>query len=347
MRLWYDAINWMNRDWSDRTQRCLFPKPDEALERGKLTRLDMINLAQIEQWIDEVLALNSTGRSTGTLPSYIPELARVNPQQLSIHIQCLDGTGGSWGTPDRSLPFMSAIKPFILLYVLEQFGIVEVEKMVGTLPSKMPYNSLEQLEIDEGFPRNPMINSGAIALCSALPGDSAIQKCDRFLEWLNRYGDVRLILDRQLLASVESLPNLRNQALTQKLAESGYLRSSETIALDTYQQVCCLSGTLAELSQLGLGLVALQGRVNPAHQERVLQLIKTCGLYEYSEQFAIEIGLPTKSGVSGVLLALVPEWGAIAIYSPLLDPTGNSVMGLALLRRMVRDSKPFLFSGES
>ncbi|MDJ1183177.1 glutaminase [Roseofilum casamattae] len=296
----------------------------------------MIDLSRIEQWINEVLALHSTGNCTGTLPSYIPELARVNPQQLSISIQCLDGRNSSWNAPDRPLPLMSAIKPFILLYVLEEFGTVEVEKMVGTLPSQMPYNSLEQLEIDEGFPRNPMINSGAIALCSTLPGESAAQKCDRFREWLNEYGSVRLTLNRQLLASVESLPNLRNRALTEKLAESGYLRSSETIALDTYQQVCCLSGTLAELSQLGLGLVAPQGRVNPVHQEWVIRLIKTCGLYEYSEQFAIEIGLPTKSGVSGVLLSLVSEWGAIAIYSPLLDAIGNSVMGLALLRRITQ-----------
>ena len=104
--------------------------------------------------------------------------------------------------------------------------------------------------------------------------------------------------------------------------------------MDTYQQACCLSSSLEDLVQLGLGLVNPQGKIQSEHQSWVTELMQTCGLYEYSAEFASLVGLPTKSGVSGVLLSLVPQQGAIAIYSPLLDSMGNSVVGMALLKRI-------------
>jgi len=290
--------------------------------------LNSITQSTVEQWLTDIERLDLSGE----LPSYIPQLAKVDPQHMGIYIQSLDRPGYGWG--ERDVPLMSVIKPFVLLYALEQIGMDKIKAIVGHLPSDFPYNSVEQLQLDKGFPRNPMINSGAIALCSHLPGLTGIEKCQKFCDWLNDYGQTGLFLDGQLLASVESLPNRINQNLTKILAQSGNLGSSEAVALDTYQRVCCLSSSLADLVQLGLGLIDPQARTNSGHQLWVTELIQTCGLYEYSREFSRLVGLPTKSGVSGVLLSLIPQQGAIAIYSPLLDSTGNSVVGMALLKQI-------------
>jgi len=296
-----------------------------------MSDLNTITLSRVEQWLAKIQQLELLGK----LPSYIPILAQVDPQGMGIYIQSLDRPGYGWGA--SYVPLMSVIKPFILLYALEEFGIEKIKLIVGNLPSDLPYNSVEQLQADGGFPRNPMINSGAIALCSHLPGSTGIEKCNNFRDWLNQYGQTNLCLDRQLLASVESLPNVINQNLTQHLARSGYLGSSQAVALDTYQRVCCLSSSLEELVKLGVGLIDPQAQIKSEHQLWVIELMQTCGLYEYSAEFARLVGLPTKSGVSGVLLSLVPQQGAIAIYSPPLDSTGNSVVGMALLKRIAAD----------
>ncbi|MDJ1179599.1 glutaminase [Roseofilum sp. BLCC_M91] len=290
--------------------------------------LNSITQSTVEPWLTDIERLDLSGE----LPSYIPQLAQVDPQHMGIYIQSLDCPGYGWG--ESSVPLMSVIKPFVLLYALEQLGIDKIKRIVGHMPSDLSYNSVEQLQADGGFPRNPMINSGAIALCSHLPGSTGMEKCQKFCDRLNKDGQTHLFLDRQLLASVESLPNVINQELTKLLAQSGYLGSSEAVALDTYQRVCCLSSSLADLVKLGLGLIDPQGQTQSEHQLWVTQLIQTCGLYEYSTEFSRLVGLPTKSGVSGVLLSLVPQQGAIAIYSPLLDSTGNSVVGMALLKRI-------------
>lgn len=293
-----------------------------------MKHLNTISRSLIEQWLTEIGQLNLSG----SLPRYIPQLAQVDPRHMGIYVQSLERPGYGWG--ESYVPLMSVIKPFVLLYALEQFGLVKIKTIVGDLPSDLPYNSVEQLQVDGGFPRNPMINSGAIALCSHFPGATGIAKCEQFCNWLNDYGQTQLFLDRQLLASVESLPNAINQNLTQLLAQSGYLGSSEAVALDTYQRVCCLSSSLEDLVQLGLGLINSQAKIDLEHQLWVTELMQTCGLYEYSSAFSRLVKLPTKSGVSGVLLSLVPPQGAIAIYSPRLDSTGNSVVGMALLKRI-------------
>ncbi len=293
-----------------------------------------LSLTQLISSGDRILTDMRAEDFRGSLPTYIPCLATVNPDQIAVNIQGVNGLVYSWGNGAIAVPLMSVIKPFILLYFLECFGIDQLRKRVGDLPSALPYNSLEQLELDGGFPRNPMINSGAIALCSHLPGATADQKCSNFSQWLNDYGQTHLFLDQETLLSVQSLPNLINQNLTKKLAENGCLGSAETVAINTYQQLCCLAGNLKELGQLGLGLVRETSVINPEHLAWVRRLMLTGGLYEYSAEFSRLVGWPTKSSVSGLLLSVITAEGAIAIYSPLLDSMGNSVMGMELLKQL-------------
>ncbi|MCU0569575.1 MAG: glutaminase, partial [Oculatellaceae cyanobacterium Prado106] len=249
----------------------------------------------------------------------------INEQMFSepINEQTLVG-----GVEDCRFPLMSLIKPFTLLYRLQQLGEEQVLHLIDVQSSEYPFNSLAQLELDQGKPRNPMINSGAIALAALLPGQTVSERCDHFCQWLNQLSGSHLTLDQPMLASVESLPNPINRAIAHLLKQAGHIDSIET-ALDTYQRICCFSGTVDDLAKLGLLLARPHARLKPTHQRMVNAVMLTCGLYEDSPRYAVQIGLPMKSGVSGGLLAIVPGEGAIACYSPPLDRAGNSVRGIA------------------
>lgn len=298
------------------------------------SRLAGLTQAQLDAWVEKAQTLSSRGQ----LPDYIPLLAQANPSWFALQIQCTDGQIYTKGDVTLSFPLMSVVKPFVLLFSLEQLGTQRVLSQVGFKPSREPFNSLKQLEADGGWPRNSMLNSGAIVLASLLPGKDARSRCSNLCQWLNQYSDCHLFLDEAMLSSVRSVPNQRNLAIATLLAESGYLDGVET-ALDTYNHVCCLSGTVADLAHLGMLLVHAQGGILPEHRHTVLTLMTTCGLYQASSHFASEVGLPTKSGVSGAIVSVVPSQGAIACYSPPLDQAGNSVAGLFLLQQLARSDR--------
>ena len=274
----------------------------------------------------------------GQIAQRIPLLAKTNPGWFAVHIHTQTGQSFSLGDIDRPFPLMSAIKPFQLLYLLEQVGLDTVFHWVGIQPSDAPFNSLEQLTLDGGRPRNPMINSGAITLSDKLPGKDGHDRCQRFCKWLNQQAGTCLTLDEIMLASVRSGSREPNQALVQLLAEAKQLNHPE-MALDTYEQICCLSGQVTDLARLGMLLAIDRPSIAFQHRCAVNALMLTCGLYQASALYAVQIGLPMKSGISGALLAVVPRQGAIACYSPALDQVGNPIGGLALVEVLSQELK--------
>ncbi|TRU09676.1 glutaminase [Microcystis ichthyoblabe FBCC-A1114] len=288
-----------------------------------MNRLARLRVEDIQAWIGEVHLLDRKGQT----PYYIPVLNRVNPEVFALQIHCFEGEILSWGDETVTFPLMSVIKPFLLLYLLNHLGEDAVFRRVGKQASSYPFNSLTQLQEDSGFPRNPLINSGAIALADLLGGETPESRCENLLLWLNKMGNCQLFLDRSVLESVHSYPNVHNQALSLELEKNGYI-SHRYLALETYNRICCLSGKIADLTNLGkLILAAPFGKI-------ILEIMTNCGLYEASEKFAIEVGFPTKSGVSGALLSILSDEGVIACYSPLLNEQGNSVLGLDLLTKL-------------
>jgi glutaminase len=277
----------------------------------------------------------------GKLPQYIPLLAQANLNWLAVQIQIM-GKNYTTGDVHLTFPLMSVVKPLVLLFLLQHLGAELVFSHVGMEPSNLPFNSLAQLEADQIFPRNPMINSGAIALCGFLPGVDASSRCENLRLWLNQTAGCQLILDERMLDSVRSLPNDRNLAITRLLAQAGSIQAEE-ITLDTYNRVCCLAGTVADLAQIGMLLVQGHSAIAPQNRRIVNAIVTTCGLYQASARFAAEVGLPTKSGVSGAILSIVPTQGAIACYSPALDETGNSKAGIFLLRQLAQNLNLSIF----
>jgi glutaminase len=263
----------------------------------------------------------------GSLPAYIPLLATANPANFAFCYQSVRGEECLAGEPSLRFPLMSVIKPFLLLYLLSRIGPDKVFRHLGQEPSHYPFNSLAQLEEDEGRPRNPMLNSGAIYLASLLEED-----CD-LSAWLNSLAGTRLELDLAMLASVRSLPNARNHDLAQLMAARDYI-ADPLRAIDAYNNICCLSGTVIDLARLGLTILQPPPAIERSHCQIVQDMMMTCGLYEASADFAKRIGFPSKSGVSGAILSLVPPEGAVACYSPPLNAEGNSQAGIFLLEKI-------------
>nr|WP_228056666.1 glutaminase A [Microcoleus sp. LEGE 07076] len=292
---------------------------------------------QLAAWAKQAINRSKSGQ----IPTYVPLLARADREGFAVQIRAVDGKILSWGSVARTFPLMSAVKPFVLLYLLCELGEKTVFDCVGCDPSELAFNSLTQLERDKGKPRNPMINSGAIALASLIPGKNAAARCQNLRTWLNQQANSQLFVDELMLDSVNEKRNQNNRDLALAMVKSGYLQNSE-IALETYNRVCCLSGTVEDLASLGMVLV----NSGPALWENcrtVKALMATCGLYEASGRFALQVGLPAKSGVSGAMLSVIPGEGAIGCYSPPLNQEGNSVGGLFLLEQIAKNLRLSIF----
>ncbi|MEG3932623.1 glutaminase A [Microcoleus sp. T3_B1] len=302
------------------------------------SQLSSLQPEQLAAWAKEAINRSKSGQ----IPAYIPLLAQADRQGFAVQIRAIDAQIMSWGSIAQTFPLMSVVKPFVLLYLLCEVGEKTVFDCVGCEPSELPFNSLTQLEIDEGKPRNPMINSGAIALASLIPGQNAVSRCQNLRTWLNQQANSQLFVDELMLDSVKTNPNQNNWNLALKMVESGYIQNPE-IALETYNRICCLSGTVEDLAKLGMVLVNSGDRAMGENCRTVKALMATCGLYEASGRFALRVGLPAKSGVSGAMLSVIPGQGAIGFYSPPLDQDGNSIGGLFLLEKIAKTLRLSVF----
>ncbi|MEG4008972.1 glutaminase A [Microcoleus sp. Pol11C1] len=302
------------------------------------SQLSSLQPEQLAAWAKEAINRSKSGQ----IPAYIPLLAQADRQNFAVQIRAMDGQIVSWGSIAQTFPLMSVVKPLVLLYLLCELGEKTVFDCVGCEPSELPFNSLTQLEIDQGKPRNPMINSGAIALASLIPGENTVSRCQNLLDWLNQQANSQLFVDELMLDSVKTNPNQNNWNLALKMVESGYIQNAE-IALETYNRVCCLSGTVEDLAKLGMVLVNSGDRQIGENCRTVKALMATCGLYEASARFALRVGLPAKSGVSGAMLSVIPGQGAIGFYSPPLDKDGNSIGGLFLLEKIAKTLRLSVF----
>lgn len=288
-----------------------------------------ININNLAVWVKQA----QTQAEKGKVIQRIPLLSQANSNWFCVNICFSSGESLSLGDDTCVFPLMSVIKPFSFLYLLESFNSDKVLKWVGVEPSLMAFNSLDQLIADHGYPRNSMINSGAITIADKLPGRDGDNRTQLFCEWLNKLAGSQLYLDVEMLNSVRATRSPVNLAIAKYLYQAGNIENID-LAIDTYEQICCLSGTVADLGKLGKILACESNIINSQNRQLVNSVMLTCGLYEASPQYAVKIGLPMKSGISGALITIVPNQGAIACYSPALDHIGNSVAGLAFIETL-------------
>jgi glutaminase len=278
----------------------------------------------------------------GKAAAYIPELAKQDPRQLGVSVYFPDGTVYSLGDADTCFTLQSISKIFTLIVALCQNGPEYVFSRVGKEPTGDPFNSIIKLEtIKPHKPLNPMINAGAIAVAGMIRGKNTEERIACILDLLRKMTKNPDIRVNQAVYESEKRTADRNRALAWFLKDSGVLDGDVEETLDLYFRHCSIEATAKEVARMGMVLAA--DGVDPQSGERyfprdVARICKTfmvtCGMYNASGEFAIDVGIPAKSGVAGGILATVPQRMGIGVYGPALDDKGNSVAGIRLLQHL-------------
>jgi glutaminase len=290
------------------------------------------------------LAVEKSRRNReGEPASYIPELASVPLEQTSASITLTDGTSLIAGdAADHEFTFQSSAKLLTLLGLLEERGPVEVFDIVGSEPSGDSFGSVARLETHGPKPANPLINSGAIALCGQLHGT-----VERRVAWLRKWAERlygRPIPIDEKVRTNERLSADRNRAIAYFLKHGGVLHGDVDATLDVYFALCSLRAGVREAAHLPA--ILAHGGLRPGTTERVLSkqtvaivvsIMATCGMYNESGNYLMATGMPAKSGVSGVIVAVVPGIAGVAVSSPRLNDKGGSVRGHLMLRELSRN----------
>jgi glutaminase len=281
--------------------------------------------------------------AAGRVADYIPQLARVNPEQFAVAVCTVDGQRLALGDAGVNFCLQSVSKPVNYCLALEEHGEAVVHRHVGREPSGRGFNELTLN--NEGLPHNPLINSGAIMTCSLLrPQASPADRFDHVLQtWARLSGGGRVGFNNPVYLSERQTAD-RNFALGYFMREKQAFPPGADLlqALEFYFQCCSIETNAVALAVVAAALA--NAGVCPTTGDRVFQartvqnclsLMSSCGLYDFSGEFAFTIGLPAKSGVSGALLVVVPQVLGLCVWSPRLDAPGNSVRGIEFCKQLV------------
>lgn len=274
--------------------------------------------------------------NTGLVATYIPELAKVDPTKFGVHAITVDQRSYTFGDAEEGFSIQSIAKVLSLTMAYQRED-GKLWQRVGVEPSGTAFNSLIQLEADQGIPRNPMNNSGALVICDVLLDYLADPKKDLLAFVHSLAGDKTIGFNEQVAAS-ERQTSTRNRALIEFMRSFGNIRNDTERLLDFYCTLCSLEMSCRQLAETFLFL-ANQG-VSPFTGQRIVTtsmtkrlnaIMQLCGLYDEAGEFAFRVGLPGKSGVGGGIVALHPGDYCVAVWSPPLNPRGNSHHGMAYL----------------
>lgn len=274
----------------------------------------------------------------GALPTYIPELAKADPDRYALAACTVDGDVFTVGDADHRFTLQSCSKPFMYALALDLHGVARVHERVGVEPTGYAFHSLHRIESGTNRPFNPMVNSGAIAVADLVRKVHAEDPVARLTSWMAAMaGRDGVEIDGQVFES-ERTTGHRNRAIAHLMKHFEMIENVDD-ALDLYFRQCSVLVDVRDVAVMaatlaGGGRNPVTGRqvLPPENIKHVLTVMLTSGLYDFSGRWAFEVGLPGKSGVSGAILAVVPGVMGLAAFSPPLDERGNSVKGLAAMR---------------
>ncbi|MFG3100831.1 glutaminase A [Streptomyces sp. NPDC048182] len=270
---------------------------------------------------------------SGEVADYIPALATEDPALFGLATADVHGTVYRSGDAEHRFSIQSVSKAFVFALVDQALGHDTVRRSVGVNNTGLPFDSILAVELNRGSPMNPMVNAGALATTAQVPGRDAEAQWDFVRHGLSRFAGRELELDQRVYAS-EAAANQRNESIARLLGSYGRLKGDPAQVTDVYTRQCSLAVSACDLAVMGATLAA--GGVNPLTGQRVvdaavcrdtLAALASSGMYERSGDWLYEVGVPGKSGVSGAVLTVAPGKAGLAVFSPRLDPTGNSVRG--------------------
>lgn len=286
----------------------------------------------------------------GARSQVYPALARAQPDLYGL---CLAGTSGrldAAGDADHPFAIMSVSKPFVFALLCQHVGADEARRRLGVNATGLPFNSAAAIEHGVEGRTNPMVNAGALATTSFVPGENVEAKWAFLLDGLSRFAGRPLSLDDEVFLSA-SQTNHRNLGLAWLLHGLDRLGADPVTTTDLYTRQCSLAVTARDLALMGATLA--DGGVHPLTGKRVvdevvchhvLAVMATAGLYETSGDWLYEVGVPGKSGIAGGIVAVAPGKGAIGGFAPLLDEAGNSIKGQLAARFLATRLGLSLFS---
>ena len=301
----------------------------------------------MQKILDDAVREGRDLTSMGKTADYIPELGRVNKDYLGVCVFTKEGKRWQSGDSDVRFTIQSISKVITLAVALEKCGFEKVFARVGMEPSGDAFNSLIKLDLTSDHPFNPMINSGAIAVTNYLVSLVNFEEMLDFTKILCL--DDKIVLDEKVYQS-EMNHISRNKAIAYLLESKGILENSVEETIDFYVKMCSLSVTAASLA--GFGLVLASDGFHPVTGKRLLAsnvvstvktIMLTCGMYDGSGKFAVEVGVPSKSGVGGGILSVADKRMGIGIFGPALDEKGNSVAGQYVLREISEKLRLHMF----
>lgn len=274
----------------------------------------------------------------GETSQVYPALARTDPNLFGICLVSTRGATFTAGDADREFAIMSVSKPFVFSLICGLIGSEAARDRLGVNSTGLPFNSLYAVERSSDGRTNPMVNAGAIATTSLVPGDSVEDKWRFLREGLSRFAGRELSLDAEVHASA-SKTNSRNQSIALLLQSYERLYCAPSQAVELYTRQCSVRVSARDLAVMGATLA--DGGVNPVTRERVidqrtchyvLAVMLTAGLYESSGEWLYDVGVPAKSGIGGGIVTAAPGKGGMGTFAPRLDPAGNSVKGQLVAR---------------
>jgi glutaminase len=281
---------------------------------------------------------NTEGRHSTVYPA----LAAAPQDVFGICVVGIGGNAYAAGDADHEFTIMSVAKPFVFALACDALGPETLRDRVGVNATGLPFNSVTAIEQSRDGRTNPMVNAGAMAAASLVPGATAAEKWSAIQDGLSRFAARRLSLNEDVYASA-SATNFQNQSIARLLQGRRRLDLDPAEATDLYTKQSALNVTARDLAVMGATLA--DGGVNPLTKERVvgqavcrytLAVMATAGLYETSGDWLYEVGLPGKSGIGGGIVTVSPGKGALGTFAPPLDDAGNSVKGQLVARFLSR-----------
>jgi glutaminase len=311
----------------------------------------MPDLAEV---LPELAAEMAAITDRGSVATYISELGKIDPARFGIAVATNDGQVFTAGDAEEPFSIQSISKVFSLTLALGHVGDA-LWRRVGREPSGNPFNSIVQLERENGIPRNPFINAGAIVVADILleghQPKEAIGEVLRFVQYLA--DDDTIHIDRAV-ANSERVTGFRNFALANYMRSFGNLRHAPELTLGVYFHLCAIEMSCLQMARAGRFL-AHGGKnpdtghsvVSPERARRINALMLTCGHYDGSGDFAFRVGIPGKSGVGGGILGIVPGIASLAVWSPGLNENGNSKLGSRALEILAKQMNWSIFAPRS
>ncbi len=288
--------------------------------------------------IEEVRPLTNKG----IVADYIPALAKVPSEKLGIAVFTNQGEVISAGDAQEGFSIQSISKVLSLTLAMGLYQPDELWSRVGKEPSGQAFNSLIQLEMEHGIPRNPFINAGAIVVCDMLQSRLSAPR-QRLLEFVRQLSGEPLIAYDKVVAASEMMHSDRNAAIAYLMRSFGNFHNEVIPVLHNYFHACALKMSCVELAKTfsylankGVSVVTGETVITPTQSKQTNALLATCGLYDGAGEFAYRVGMPGKSGVGGGIIAVVPGEMTIAVWSPALDQSGNSLAGTRALELLAQ-----------